>query len=156
MSEEKRFATSWVTGGKREILLDVPRYDFNWQLEYRLMEPKTVRSGSKIEVTAWYDNSENNPANPDPEETVYWGDQTDEEMMLGYVEYYRPNEKITAAKTNASTSKNAFLTRTFKKFDKNGDGKVTRDELRQPEGFNALNRNGDDHLTLEEVLKSGR
>ncbi len=152
----KAFRYELVSGGKREMLLDVPRYDFNWQLEYRLMEPKSVRRGSKIEVTAWYDNSENNPANPDPDKTVYWGDQTDEEMMLGYVEYYRPNEKITAAKTNASTSNNAFLTRAFKKFDKNGDGKVTRDELRQPEGFNALNRNGDDYLTLEEVLKSGR
>lgn len=152
----KAFRYELVTGGKREILLDVPRYDFNWQLEYRLMEPKMVKQGSAIEITAWYDNSENNPANPDPEETVYWGDQTDDEMMLGYVEYYRPNEKITAAKTNASASDNASLTRVFKNFDKDGDGKVTRDELRQPKRFNALNRNGDDHLTLEEVLKSSR
>ncbi len=152
----KAFRYELVTGGKREILLDVPRYDFNWQLEYRLMEPKMVKQGSAIEITAWYDNSENNPANTNPEKTVYWGDQTDEEMMLGYVEYYRPNEKITAAKTNASASDNAFLTRAFKKFDKDGDGKVTRDELRQPKRFNALNRNGDDHLTLEEVLKSSR
>lgn len=150
----KAFRYELVTGGKREMLLDVPRYDFNWQLEYRLLEPKLVKGGSAIEITAWYDNSENNPANPDPSKTVYWGDQTDEEMMLGYVEYYRPDEKISVSETNEPASQVPFLTRAFKKFDKDGDGKVTRDELRQPKRFNALNRNGDDHLTLEEVLKS--
>ena len=74
--------------GERKLLLDVPRYDFNWQLRYELAEPLTIAAGSHIEVTAWYDNSSGNPANPDPERAVKWGPQTYDEMMLGYVEYY--------------------------------------------------------------------
>ncbi len=70
-----------------ERLLDVPHYDFNWQLFYRLAQPKTVRQGDSIRFTGWFDNSENNPANPDPNKTVHWGEQTEDEMHLGYVEY---------------------------------------------------------------------
>jgi mono/diheme cytochrome c family protein len=76
--------------GDSEILLDVPRYDFNWQLFYRYREPRTVPAGSTVKYTAWYDNSENNPANPDPTQDVEWGDQTFEEMHLGYVEFVVP------------------------------------------------------------------
>ena len=76
--------------GQRQRLLDVPRYDFNWQLEYRLADPLDVAQGSRIEVTGWFDNSAGNPANPDPTETVRWGPQTEDEMLLGYVEYYLP------------------------------------------------------------------
>ena len=70
--------------GTREILLDVPRYDFNWQLVYELAEPKLVKAGSTLHCTAHYDNSENNFANPDPSQRVTWGDQTWEEMMIGW------------------------------------------------------------------------
>jgi thiol-disulfide isomerase/thioredoxin len=77
-------------GGKKEVLLDVPRYDFNWQLRYELAEPKFIPKGSMLHATGWYDNSANNPANPDPTKTVRWGKQTFDEMMLGYVEYYIP------------------------------------------------------------------
>ncbi len=76
--------------GSSSILLDVPRYDFNWQLLYRLAEPLTLRSGEQLRFTAWYDNSADNPANPDPTATVRWGPQTFDEMHLGYVEYYLP------------------------------------------------------------------
>lgn len=76
--------------GKRERLLDVPRYDFNWQLAYNYREPKEVKKGSKIEFIAWYDNSDKNPHNPDPSKTVRWGLQTYDEMHLGYVEYFVP------------------------------------------------------------------
>jgi thiol-disulfide isomerase/thioredoxin len=79
-----------LPGGQRRRLLDVPRYDFNWQLEYRLAEPLNVPRGSRIEVIGWYDNSAANPANPDPSQTVRWGPQTEDEMLLGYVEYYVP------------------------------------------------------------------
>jgi len=74
--------------GKVSMLLDVPHYDFNWQLRYELAEPMTLKPGSKIRFTVHYDNSPNNPANPDPKATVIWGQQTSEEMMLGYLEYY--------------------------------------------------------------------
>ncbi|HVK07755.1 MAG TPA: redoxin family protein [Gemmataceae bacterium] len=77
-------------GGKPEVLLDVPRYDFNWQLMYTFAEPKPVPRGTKLSATAWYDNSEKNPANPDPTKEVRWGKQTSDEMMLGYLEFYIP------------------------------------------------------------------
>lgn len=70
--------------GKREILLDVPRYDFNWQLRYELVEPKLMPAGTVLHCTGHFDNSEENLANPNPKETVRWGDQTFEEMMIGF------------------------------------------------------------------------
>jgi peroxiredoxin len=62
----------------------------NWQLAYRYADPITIPAGSKIRATGWFDNSAENPANPDPAKTVRWGPQTTDEMMLGYVEYYLP------------------------------------------------------------------
>ena len=84
--------------GKEETLLDVPRYDFNWQLLYRYNEPKFLPAGSVIQATGWFDNSPANPANPDPTKTVHWGPQTTDEMMLGYVEYYFPNQPRSASR----------------------------------------------------------
>jgi len=75
--------------GRTETVLDVPHYDFNWQLEYYLREPLDVPAGTRLKVTAWYDNSEKNPANPDPTATVHFGDQTWDEMMIGYFSGYR-------------------------------------------------------------------
>lgn len=74
--------------GTVKNLLDVPHYDFNWQLVYRYAEPVSIPRGSRLTYTAWYDNSEKNPANPDPKKAVKWGPQTYEEMHLGYLEYY--------------------------------------------------------------------
>jgi len=71
--------------GRKELLLDVPKYDFNWQLTYELAQPKLMPKGTVIHCTAHFDNSENNLANPDPTETVHWGDQTWEEMMIGFM-----------------------------------------------------------------------
>ncbi len=82
--------------GTRRTLLEVPRYDFNWQLAYRLAEPISVPRGSRLEATGWFDNSAKNPANPDPTKTVRWGPQTYEEMLLGYLEYFVNNERPRA------------------------------------------------------------
>jgi len=76
--------------GHSEELLNVPKYDFNWQLSYILAEPRKVPAGSKMDVTAWYDNSPNNKYNPDPADTVKWGDQTFQEMMIGFFNYKVP------------------------------------------------------------------
>jgi len=73
--------------GKRETLLSVPRYDFNWQSNYRLEKPLHLPAGTRIECTAHYDNSKDNPNNPDPNKMVNWGDQTWDEMMIGFVDY---------------------------------------------------------------------
>jgi thiol-disulfide isomerase/thioredoxin len=74
-------------GGKTATLLEVPHYDFNWQLQYRFAEAVAAPRGSTVTYTAWYDNSDKNPANPDPKKAVRWGQQTYDEMHLGYVEY---------------------------------------------------------------------
>ncbi|MFW6125286.1 MAG: hypothetical protein ACOC46_03990, partial [Pirellulales bacterium] len=73
--------------GEKEVLLSVPRYDFNWQASYRLAEPKPLPEGTKLHCVAHFDNSGLNPANPDPTEEVRWGDQTWEEMMIGWIDY---------------------------------------------------------------------
>ncbi|HEX6986254.1 MAG TPA: alkyl hydroperoxide reductase, partial [Planctomycetaceae bacterium] len=70
--------------GTREVLLNVPRYDFNWQLRYDLAEPKPLPKGTTIVCTAVFDNSADNPHNPDPTRPVRWGEQSWEEMMIGF------------------------------------------------------------------------
>jgi hypothetical protein len=70
--------------GESEVLLNVPRYDFNWQHTYVLAEPKTLPKGTVIECIAHFDNSPNNKFNPDPKAEVRWGDQSWEEMMIGF------------------------------------------------------------------------
>jgi peroxiredoxin len=74
--------------GTSEILLSVPAYDFAWQAVYRLATPRRLARGTRIECVAHFDNSENNPANPDPDQAVSWGEQSWEEMMIGYVDFY--------------------------------------------------------------------
>jgi hypothetical protein len=70
--------------GRTETILSVPRYDFNWQLGYDLAQPIHVPKGTRLVVTAHYDNSVNNKFNPDPNRTVYYGDMTWEEMMFPF------------------------------------------------------------------------
>jgi len=72
--------------GRREILLLVPHYDFNWQLQYRMKDPILMEKGSRMEVTFHYDNSANNPANPNPAKAIRWGDRTEDEMMVTWTE----------------------------------------------------------------------
>jgi hypothetical protein len=73
--------------GKQETLLSVPKYDFNWQTTYTLKTPKQVPAGTKIVHTTVYDNSAQNPANPDPNRTVPWGEQSFDEMLYGVVQF---------------------------------------------------------------------
>jgi len=130
----KAFRYELVTPDKqRRTVLDVPRYDFNWQLLYRLAEPLTAPAGSRFEVTAVFDNSTNNPANPDPTKEVRWGDQSDDEMLLGYVEYVNPAQNPSlAAATGAEDEPLQLTIKSLgilgKRLDKNGDGKVSREE----------------------------
>jgi|1185.fasta_scaffold05571_2 hypothetical protein len=86
----KRFEYDIVhDDGSLEILLRV-NYHFHWQLSYRLAEPRLLKAGTKLRATAWYDNSKNNPHNPDPEKTVTWGDQSNDEMMVGFFDVAVP------------------------------------------------------------------
>ena len=68
--------------GRRETLLSVPRYNWRWQLWYDLAEPMRLPKGTKLECTEHFDNSKNNPENPDPAKTVIWGQQSFDEMMV--------------------------------------------------------------------------
>jgi peroxiredoxin len=72
--------------GKKEVLLSVPRFDFNWQNSYRLAKPHSMPSGSQIHCVAHFDNSDKNLNNPDSTQNVRWGDQTWQEMMIGWTE----------------------------------------------------------------------
>ena len=141
--------------GESQMLLDVPHYDFNWQLSYRLAEPLDVRAGSRIEATAWYDNSSANPANPDPKRTVKWGPQTDEEMMIGFVEYYVPSAGIGEAPPMRAGRGAIDVGTIFKQFDKNSDGKITSDELPKDSlvqrMVERLDTDKDGVITLEEA-----
>jgi hypothetical protein len=88
----KRFEYDIVhDDGRVETLLRV-NYHFHWQLSYKLAEPRELKAGTKLRAVAWYDNSRNNPHNPDPEKTVTWGDQTSEEMMVGFFDVAVPAE----------------------------------------------------------------
>jgi hypothetical protein len=72
--------------GRREALIRVPRYDFRWQTTYFLDHPLQLPAGTIVECAAEYDNSLNNPVNPDPSKTIYWGDQSWDEMNVGFLE----------------------------------------------------------------------
>jgi hypothetical protein len=81
--------------GQEETLLDVPRYDFNWQHRYVLATPRRVAAGSRLRCTAIYDNSADNPANPDPNAEVRTGTQSWEEMFNGYFDVVLADEDLT-------------------------------------------------------------
>jgi peroxiredoxin/mono/diheme cytochrome c family protein len=114
--------------GKEDLLLAVPRYDFNWQYDYVLEKPLTVPAGSKI-ITRWiYDNSTRNPVNPDPKKTVYWGEQSFEEMLAVYIHYHWVGETAKNPKEEYEPllKANAMIG----VLDDNLDGKIELAELR--------------------------
>jgi len=87
----KRFDYNIVQPDKsRETLLRV-NYDFYWQLSYRLAQPRFLKAGTELEAVAWYDNSRHNRHNPDPDAAVTWGDQTYNEMMVGFFDVAVPS-----------------------------------------------------------------
>ena len=87
----KRFEYNLIRpdGSVIETLLRV-NYNFYWQLSYRLAKPRLLKAGTELQAVAWYDNSKNNPHNPDPSAAVTWGDQTYDEMMVGFFDVAVP------------------------------------------------------------------
>lgn len=79
--------------GSSELLLDVPRFDYNWQLYYEYPKPKSFPAGTRIEVELTYDNSVNNPSNPDPNRAVPFGLETTDEMAFGWMFYSYDDDK---------------------------------------------------------------
>jgi hypothetical protein len=80
----KRFEYNILRPNKSAKPLLRVNYNFYWQLSYRLAEPLALPAGTVLQAVAWYDNSKNNPHNPDPDAAVRWGDQTYDEMMVGF------------------------------------------------------------------------
>lgn len=79
--------TAQFPDGRTEPLLSVPNYNFNWQTTYQLEPPKRFPAGTKVSVQAEFDNSANNPVNPNPDNNVKWGMLSDDEMLVGYIVY---------------------------------------------------------------------
>ena len=97
--------TAVYPDGRRDVVLRVPTYDFGWQTDYWLAEPLALPKGSTLHVSAHFDNSRGNAHNPDPEATVRWGDQTWEEMMIGFFTYTveggAPSASVSSAPAGA-------------------------------------------------------
>jgi hypothetical protein len=96
--------TAVYPDGRSEILLNVPKYDFNWQLTYLPKKPILLPKGTRLDCVAYFDNSPKNKFNPDPTQTVRWGDQTWEEMMIGWYTYARADEPQKAPAASSSSS----------------------------------------------------
>jgi len=103
--------TATYPDGQNEILLDVPHYDFGWQNSYEFVEAKRMPKGTRLHCEAWFDNSEANLANPDPTVTVRWGDQTWEEMMIGYFDATPADQELSLGAADGLGPRTAaFLT----------------------------------------------
>ena len=89
--------------GTSKVLLSVPKYDFAWQSYYMLKEPVAAPKGTRLDCVAHFDNSEKNKFNPDPKQEVRWGDQTWEEMMIGWTSFTYDNPKSSPASANAKS-----------------------------------------------------
>ena len=118
---------AWIdrADGEKNILLSVPRYDFNWQTYYRFADPVKVGAGTTIKSVAHWDNSADNLSNPDPTIEVEYGLQSSEEMMYGFLTYVydEPVQEPKLAKPNAMA---AVM---FKRMDKDKDGLVDSNEM---------------------------
>jgi len=151
-----------------QTLLNVPEYDFNWQHTYFLTEPIPVANLGALRFEATFDNSSENPFNPDPREWVTWGDQTWEEMAVAFFVVSEPRGKsklatrsIThqtpAVKTSRQRKIDAYVDRVFEKMDANGDGRITQAEapivVRRFTEFSTYDLNGDDVATKAEVVR---
>jgi peroxiredoxin/mono/diheme cytochrome c family protein len=156
----KTFRYTAHRDGKEQVLLDVPNYDFNWQHGYRLANPLPLADVARIHCVAHFDNSENNLANPDPNAAVRWGDQTWQEMMIGFMEVAMPIETELANEAEdepddqhlAAAEKAAA--QFIRRFDQNDDGNVERDEV--PESFRVFafgrfDKNRDRRIDIDEA-----
>ena len=157
-----RFTGVWPDG-RREVLLDVPAYDFNWQTNYRLAEPIDPPRGFRVELEASFDNSEKNPWNPDPTIPVRWGDQSFEEMMVGFFEVSAPrgslkrevNRREASEKQKAKARE--LAQRFFERHDHDGDGQLARGDLPHAFAifaFQRFDRDNNRRLTEDELYEA--
>ena len=93
--------TAFLPNGEQRELLSVSRYDFNWQMAYDLAEPMRLPAGTRVEVSASFDNSADNPHNPDPTVDVTWGADSTDEMLIGFIDYVAADSAAAKAATPA-------------------------------------------------------
>ncbi|QDU83859.1 hypothetical protein Pla163_09600 [Planctomycetes bacterium Pla163] len=140
--------------GTRRTLLEVPAYDFNWQLRYELARPLEVAPSSVLRIAGVFDNSRNNPANPDPGTQVGWGLQTEDEMLIGFVEYVLVDEDLALpADEPLILTFDPRTTDQLRGLAASNDGEVPRDRLRARfhPAFDLLDRDGDGRLDTDEL-----
>ncbi len=158
-------------------ILDVPHYDFNWQHTYELKSPIQLDTIQNLNFVVGFDNSSNNPFNPNPNEFVLWGDQTWEEMAVAFLEVATPLEgnqdSDRTAKSRAESRTNvsnatlsnesprsiAFAEKLLAKFDRNRDGQLSKDEsprIIRDYSFHQLDSNQDGLVTREEMIAATR
>ena len=175
----KSFTAKLKTKSKSsEILLSVPKYDFNWQHIYQLSEPMPLSDIRSITADIVFDNSSANPFNPDPSKYVTWGDQTWEEMAIGFFNISVPRKSVekkieqssdeVQALAKAAQAKQVklqakidkFVKDYFERFDANKDGTIMRDELplsvQSSRGYSRFNTDGERGLTVAEVAEQAR
>jgi hypothetical protein len=140
--------------GEIETILSVPNYDFNWQRTYQFTEAKPVPAGSKMVHRTIYNNSSKNRGNPAPDETVYWGLQSEQEMLYGSVGYSWVNETSSKPIHNPGL---AGLYQMMGVMDQDFDGKVIESELTADiargikGGFSNFDKSQDGALDLQEL-----
>jgi hypothetical protein len=149
---------SVVRKGQEQVLLNVPRYDFNWQLNYVAQNPIRVSNGDTLRFDAWYDNSDNNPANPDSSKTVRWGPQTFDEMHLGYVEYTVPGEvpgSGSGVLKRAGGLREGIgrINQLFQQLDENSDGFLVESEVPAAlwSRIKGADKDGDGRVSLADI-----
>ncbi len=141
--------------GKKTLLMTMPRYDFNWQRAYTFDQPIKIPAGSRLIANWTYDNSKSNPANPDPNIKVTWGEQSHEEMLFTSLSFRWVDE--TAAKQIDSDARFS-QTRMLGMMDDNIDGKLQKAEMKGQTGqmlgkyFTVLDKNGDQALDRAELV----
>jgi len=140
---------------KEELILGMPKYDFNWQRGYEFATPIKLEAGTKLITRYQYDNSKNNPANPDPNITVTWGEQSHEEMQYTALGFRWDDETVDNRKDDYQ--KRLEASRNMGIMDVNIDGKVAKSEVRGRMGarlltaFDQLDTDKDGFLTETEM-----
>ena len=162
-----------------DTLLSVPQYDFNWQHIYQLSEPLPLSDVGSITADVVFDNSSENPFNPDPSKYVTWGDQTWEEMAIGFFDVSVPRnpaaneieqktpaaikadaeaEQVKQRKIEAKIDKT--VTAFFERFDANKDGTILKDELplalQSKRAYLRFDTDGKPGLSAEEIADQAR
>lgn len=169
----KSFRAFGGTKDQKEILCDVPNYDFNWQHTYEFVRPIDLSTLDSVHFDVAFDNSESNPVNPDARQRVTWGDQTNEEMAVAFFdvavprepikksdrvtsppnEKSKPEKNLTKPKSEKVT---AYVDKYFKRFDKDADGFIKRSELpisTRSFSFWQFDLDNDQKLSREEMIQ---